>query len=103
MAAVLLKEPSYWEVHDLEVTNTNGKDEDQGELFGIYVDVASYPSTGIDYTNGGPTVFSNTELSLTTYYGQGDPPFTTFFAYRQWNGTVHYDIVPVELQSFSIE
>lgn len=36
-AAVFLKDPSFWEVHDLEVTNTNGKDKDQGELFGIYV------------------------------------------------------------------
>ena len=36
-AAVFLEDPSFWEVHDLEVTNTNGKDEDQGELFGIYV------------------------------------------------------------------
>ena len=36
-AAVFLKNPLYWEVHGLEVTNTNGKDEDQGSLFGIYV------------------------------------------------------------------
>ena len=36
-AGVLLQDPSYWEVDGLEVTNTNGKDEDQGELFGIYV------------------------------------------------------------------
>ncbi|MEP4077309.1 hypothetical protein [Haloferula sp.] len=37
LAAVLLKNPSYWEIHGLEVTNTNGRDEDQGQLFGIYV------------------------------------------------------------------
>lgn len=37
LAGVLLKDPSFWEVGDLEITNTNGKDEDQGELFGIYV------------------------------------------------------------------
>ena len=36
-AGVLLRDPSYWEVDGLEVTNTNGKDEDQGNLFGIYV------------------------------------------------------------------
>lgn len=36
-AGVLLQDPSYWEVDGLEVTNTNGKDEDQGDLFGIYV------------------------------------------------------------------
>ncbi len=23
--------------------------------------------------------------------------------YRQWNGTVYYEIVPVELQSFNVE
>lgn len=75
-----------------------------GELFGIYVDVANFTgSTLMRYTNGGPTTFSNTELSITTYHGQGDPAFTTFFTYRQWNGTVYYDIVPVELQSFSVE
>lgn len=75
-----------------------------GELFGFYVDVATYPSPSIRYTNGGPTVFSNSELSLTTYVGKGDPVFTgSSFPYRQWNGTVHYEIVPVELQSFSVE
>ncbi|MGD7652329.1 MAG: right-handed parallel beta-helix repeat-containing protein [Verrucomicrobiales bacterium] len=37
LAAVLLHNPSYWEVHGLEVTNTNGRDEDQGVLFGIHV------------------------------------------------------------------
>ena len=36
-AGVFLKNPSYWEVHGLEVTNTNGKDEDQGNLYGIHV------------------------------------------------------------------
>ncbi|MDF7809514.1 hypothetical protein P4E94_18900 [Pontiellaceae bacterium B12219] len=36
-AAVFLKNPSYWEIHNLEVTNTDGSDEDQGDLFGIYV------------------------------------------------------------------
>jgi hypothetical protein len=36
-AGLLLKNPSYWEVQGLEITNTDGSDEDQGELFGIYV------------------------------------------------------------------
>ena len=36
-AGLLLKDPSYWEVQGLEITNTNGTDEDQGDLFGIYV------------------------------------------------------------------
>ena len=37
IAALLLKNPSCWEVQGLEITNTDGSDEDQGELFGIYV------------------------------------------------------------------
>ncbi|MBK1855599.1 hypothetical protein JO972_11560 [Verrucomicrobiaceae bacterium 5K15] len=37
LAGVLLKNLSYWEVHSLEVTNTDGSDKDQGTLFGIYV------------------------------------------------------------------
>ncbi len=72
-----------------------------GELFGFYVDVASYPSASMLYTNGGPTVFSNSDLSLTTYTGKGDPAFAA--PSRQWNGTVYYEIVPVELQSFNVE
>ncbi|MCP4451268.1 MAG: hypothetical protein GY809_07380, partial [Planctomycetes bacterium] len=36
-AGLLLKDPSYWEIEGLEITNTNGTDEDQGDLFGIYV------------------------------------------------------------------
>lgn len=76
-----------------------------GELFGFYVDLAGYDgSTLIRYTNGGPTTYSNTELSLTTYVGKGNPAFTgSTISYRTWNGSVHYDIVPVELQSFSVE
>ncbi|MGJ8656585.1 MAG: right-handed parallel beta-helix repeat-containing protein [Akkermansiaceae bacterium] len=37
LAGVMLKNPSYWEVHSLEITNTDGTDTDQGTLFGIYV------------------------------------------------------------------
>ena len=36
-AGVFLQDPSYWEVNGLEITNTDGTDEDQGQLFGIYV------------------------------------------------------------------
>lgn len=77
---------------------------DPGELYGFYVDVTSYPNGTLRYTNGGPTTFRNSELSLTTYHGKGNPAFTgsSFFP-RQWNGTVVYDLVPVELESFAIE
>ena len=76
-----------------------------GELIGFYVDLVTQAGgTNLSYTNGGPTTFSNSEVSLTTYYGKGTPAFTGgTFTYRQWNGTVYYDILPVELQSFSIE
>ena len=36
-AALLIKNASFWEVEGLEVTNTDGTDDDQGTLFGIYV------------------------------------------------------------------
>ncbi len=36
-AGLLLKNPSYWEIDGLEITNTDGSDTDQGSLFGIYV------------------------------------------------------------------
>ncbi len=36
IAGLLLKDPSYWEIEGLEITNTNGTGEDQGDLFGIY-------------------------------------------------------------------
>ena len=73
-----------------------------GEVIGMYVDLTSYPSASLAYTNGGPTTFMNSEISVTTLHGKGNPAFTgaNFFP-RQWNGTIFYDIVPVELESFS--
>ena len=37
IAGLMLRNASYWEVSGLEITNTNGTDEDQGTLFGVYV------------------------------------------------------------------
>jgi len=37
IAGLFLRNPSYWEVSGLEITNTDGTDKDQGQLFGIYV------------------------------------------------------------------
>ncbi len=63
------------------------------QLYGLYVDVDTYrnPGTSMEYTNGGPTLFTNSEIEITTYYGKGTPEFTgrTFFP-RQWNGTIYY-------------
>ncbi len=80
---------------------------DPGQVYGIYVDMASYTRSGDDgdgtddggnrgatslrYTNGGPNIFSNADLSITTNSGQGRPPFTSIFFPRQWNGTIYYE------------
>ena len=37
IAGLLLKNVAYWEVSGLEITNTDGTEQDQGTLFGIYV------------------------------------------------------------------
>ena len=73
---------------------------------GCYIDMVTYVAgDAVNYTNGGPTTFSNAQLALTTYVGKGNPAFTgATFTPRQWNGTIHYDdAVPVELMQFSIE
>jgi hypothetical protein len=73
-----------------------GLDLVPGQTYGFYVDVQSYATNlnALLYTDGGPTTFSNADLSLTTYHGKGNPAFTglTFFP-RQWNGTVYYTLI----------
>jgi len=75
--------------------NVGGLTMTAGQVYGIYVDVASYDgSTQMLYTNGGPNIYSNPDLTLTTNDGRGNPAFTgqQFFP-RQWNGTVFYNYV----------
>ena len=36
-SGVFLQDPSFWEISGLEITNTDGSDNDQGDLFGIHV------------------------------------------------------------------
>ncbi|MDH3405255.1 MAG: hypothetical protein OEP45_16660, partial [Acidobacteriota bacterium] len=75
-----------------------------GDLFGFYIDLTSYDGINqINYTNGGPNTYTNPEIELTSNTGQSSPAFSGSFFPRIWNGTVYYDIVPVELQSFDIE
>ena len=59
--------------------------------YGFYVDTQSYPSSSLQYSNGGPTDFAGPDFTITTRHGKGNPAFTgaDFFP-RQWNGTVHY-------------
>jgi len=81
-----------------------GLDMNPGDLFGFYVDLTSYDGTNLlNYTNGGPNTYTNTEIELTSNTGQSSPAFGGSFFPRIWNGTVYYDIVPVELQSIDIE
>lgn len=63
-----------------------------GQTYGIYVDLESFNgNTAMLYTNGGPSNFSNADLSLTTFTGRGDPAFTGGeFRPRIWNGTIYY-------------
>ncbi len=67
---------------------------DPGQVYGFYVDQTSYAgATATLYTNGGPNVYSNAEVQLTTNTGQANPAFSGSFFPRQWNGTIFYDIV----------
>jgi len=74
----------------------NGVSFAAGGTYGIYVDVTSYPSPGINYTNApSATTYSNADVSATCYYGKGDPTFTgSTFTYRMWNGTIYYEAGP---------
>jgi hypothetical protein len=70
-----------------------------GQTYGIYLDVQNHGGFGtgdflsLNYTNGGPSDYSNADLVLTTFHGKGAPAFTgpSFFP-RQWNGTVYYTL-----------
>jgi len=101
-------DPTGWNTLGTDTVNSNGTDVptpvaiggvtlQAGQTYGFYVSASNYPTGRIVYTNGGPTVFSNADMSLTTYNGKGNPDFTgSTFAGRQWNGTVYYDIVNFE-------
>ena len=65
-----------------------------GQTYGIYVDVQSYPSASMLYTNG-VMPYSNADLTITPFYGKGTPAFTgATFDPRTWNGTVYYSAGP---------
>ena len=59
-----------------------------GQTYGIYIDTG--PSSGVRYTNG-RTTYSNSDLTLNTWFGKGRPAFTGgTFDPRIFNGTVYY-------------
>ncbi len=65
-----------------------------GQVYGFYVDLASFDGvTLMNYTNGGPNIYADANLQLTTNTGQASPAFSGGFFPRQWNGNVHYQIV----------
>ncbi|HSD17075.1 MAG TPA: hypothetical protein VLC71_07455 [Thermomonas sp.] len=63
-----------------------------GQTYGIYIRLVEIERY-LAYTDGGPTTFSNADLSLTTHAGiaNGESVFAgSSFYPRQWNGTVYY-------------
>lgn len=68
--------------------------------YGFVVGVADYPSLLMHYTNGGPTVFPNAVLELTSLAGLGDPLLGggTVINSRIWNGVIHYSTPSQECQ-----
>jgi len=70
----------------------NNETFEAGKTYGIYVDLVNYSSDlHILYTNSGPNLYFNDDLSLTTHCGNGSPAFTSYFYPRAWNGTLYYD------------
>lgn len=63
-----------------------------GQTFGIYFNLASYPSGTVRYTNGNINV-SNADISIAAGIGRGNPAFTgSIFNPRSWNGSVYYEV-----------
>jgi len=65
-----------------------------GQTYGFVVFFTSYAAgtSRCRYTNGGPgTVYSNSDLTITTQNGLATPIFGgTVFSGREWNGTIYY-------------
>ena len=69
--------------------------------YGVAVGVTDYPSVTWRYTNGGPTIFEDAELKLTSQNGLGDPVLNggAVFVPRIWNGTINYSQLTAECKS----
>jgi peptidyl-Asp metalloendopeptidase len=72
-----------------------------GQTYGIYIDMASYPTGGgsMRYTNGAPRTFENNYLKITTGVGKGSGFAGSTFNDRIWNGALYYrgDVGQVQL------
>ena len=62
-----------------------------GETYGVYI--TEIGGTAINYTNGGPSTFTDGVIEITTGPGTFGLFGGTFFP-RQWNGTVYYELPP---------
>ena len=69
----------------------NGVIFEGGQQYGMFVWLESYGAASLKYTDGGPKVFSTSELALQTNCGKGDGLTSSTFFPRQWNGTIYYD------------
>ena len=62
-------------------------------VYGIYVHLFQGMDQVLWFSFGGPTVYVNAELSLTTNTGEIGGAFTGGSSFsREWNGTIHYEI-----------
>lgn len=74
--------------------NVGGLEITAGEVVGTIIQAEEAVSGvgGFCYTNGSSTVYSNTDMSITTYCGlSAEWPPEDIFPERMWNGTVYYD------------
>jgi len=66
-----------------------------GVTYGFYIDYTSFDQNtriALNYTNGGPSVFADANLQITSNTGQGAPAFSGSFFPRIVNTTFYYDI-----------
>lgn len=70
--------------------NVGGLYMEAGDTVGFVITTQAY--TGIRYTDGGPNTYTNSDMGIVTFRGLSDGfPSGSVYAYRAWNGTVHYD------------
>ena len=78
---------------DPTYVNIGGLQLQPGQVYGIYV-AGETGDDSVCYTDGGPTVYANADLSITTNTGEEVPHFVDGDSNfpRQWNGTVYYTV-----------
>ncbi len=81
-----INQPSHVRVGGLEIA--------AGQTYGIYVDLASYDGTTLLHYTTTSGTFGFRDIQIVGGTGQGDPPFTTVFPTRLWNGSVYYAPTP---------